>query len=757
MQLRDSEQLRDTTMGIGLGSYFDMSCRCQCRSCQDICEALELSSFSKYLPKADDTTEIRYHLIGTPDALSFSVGSGQASQRLDLHPVNPSIFETTKLSRRHFDPRQFNLDLARQWISHCDRYHGDKCQWLPSDLVPIPLKLIMIDLQDGCLVETSADVKYVTLSYVWGQVAVLKTTRDNKAMLHQRGSLLPDAKQYNIPETIRDAMRLTQSLGLRYLWIDALCIVQDDEDSKKQYLNAMASIYAQSYLTIVAAEGEDASWGLRGTGGHSRPRDLRWPIINFPGKPMMIRMGEAEIGDLSKWNMRGWTFQEKAFARRMLVFNGIVTWNCATCHWSEDTISPDYREPGGPLQPRQTQQPRGLPRFHSGEVKPGSWPRVGDYFNTVNTFNQRELTFSKDVFDAFAGVSAVMGQQFRGGFHFGLPQLFFDAALLWQPGEDGPLKRRVSETTGDILRDLPSWSWVGWKGTFNWHLVNDSAVYVQQSSRSLGPNITLESICEWFAVGGIARRKVQIGNTMSMYRDSHTEYSDGWSQHENSTENFFCNPPAARSRLNGGYWDQDENSLAPYWTHPKFQYLGGSPVRFLYPIPIGIGTPQELAGPYLLFKARRARLTISLPPQISRANLRGPTVFCSLRDDQGGWAGILCLNDSAERQVGETPWGFTTYYRARPKQIPSGTKCELIAISRAKVRNEDNWWTDTYFPPTLEEWTFDERPKDTEFYEFYNVLWIERSNGIAYRKALGRVIRETWERMQSELIDVILG
>jgi len=231
------------------------------------------------------------------------------------------------------------------------------------------------------------------------------------------------------------------------------------------------------------------------------------------------------------------------------------------------------------------------------------------------------------------------------------------------------------------------------------------------------------AICEWFAVSDIARPKVQIGNTMSMYRDSHTEYSDGWSQHENRTQKSFYNRPAARSRLNRGYWNQDENSLASYWTHPKFQYVTGNPVRFLYPIPIGIGTPQELAesyGPYLHFKARWAWLTISPPPQISRANLSGPTVFCSLVDDQGSWAGVLCLNDSAERQVGETPWGFTTYYRTRPEQIPSGTKCELIAISRAKVRNEDNWWTGTYFPATLEEWTFGERPKDTEFYEFYN-------------------------------------
>jgi hypothetical protein len=79
----------------------------------------------------------------------------------------------------------------------------------------------------------------------------------------------------------------------------------------------------------------------------------------------------------------------------------------------------------------------------------------------------------------------------------------------------------------------------------------------------------------------------QIGNTMSMYWDSYAKYSNGWSQHENKRQKSFHSPLAARERANGGFWSEDENSLAPYWTHPKFHYGDRSLVHFLYPIPIG--------------------------------------------------------------------------------------------------------------------------------------------------------------------------
>jgi hypothetical protein len=157
-------------------------------------------------------------------------------------------------------------------------------------------------------------------------------------------------------------MYLTLELGLRYFWVDALCIVQDDHATKLKLLQAMASIYAKSYLTIVCADVSDANCGLRGSRS-SRPRKSPWPVIGFPSKPLMLHMEEAEIGDLSVWNTRGWTFQERAFASRMLVFNGMVSWICRSSHWCKDTIFPDEHSTGTHEQKNST-----LERFSSGGI-----------------------------------------------------------------------------------------------------------------------------------------------------------------------------------------------------------------------------------------------------------------------------------------------------------------------------------------------------------------------------------------------------
>jgi hypothetical protein len=70
--------------------------------------------------------------------------------------------------------------------------------------------------------------------------------------------------EFTIPRTILDAMRLVESLGERYLWVDSLCIIQDDEVFKYEEVNDMASIYVNACVTIVAARGKDSNFGLRG-------------------------------------------------------------------------------------------------------------------------------------------------------------------------------------------------------------------------------------------------------------------------------------------------------------------------------------------------------------------------------------------------------------------------------------------------------------------------------------------------------------
>jgi Heterokaryon incompatibility protein (HET) len=74
------------------------------------------------------------------------------------------------------------------------------------------------------------------------------------------------------PNTVKDAIDLVESLGERYLWVDSLCIVQDDDEWKCSQINNMASIYANSHLTIIAADGDSSDYGLRGLRGISGPR-----------------------------------------------------------------------------------------------------------------------------------------------------------------------------------------------------------------------------------------------------------------------------------------------------------------------------------------------------------------------------------------------------------------------------------------------------------------------------------------------------
>ena len=91
----------------------------------------------------------------------------------------------------------------------------------------------------------------------------------------------------------------------------------------------------------------------------------------------------------------------------------------------------------------------------------------------------RELAFQWDVLDSFAGVISVMNGSFPGRFHYGLPVMYFDIALLWQPKSE--LHRRTTQTqAADVpmlnQQRVPSWSWVGWQGELNLTLWNANPV-----------------------------------------------------------------------------------------------------------------------------------------------------------------------------------------------------------------------------------------------------------------------------------------
>ncbi len=260
-----------------LGSLEDLKSRSNCTSCQDIFERIVW-----------DDAQIPSHseiiFTSAPRGICIHTPEGQEGSFLGLRRLSASklAYETG----RTFDSQQADITLLRKWINCCQTSHSSHC--LSSTLQPPSHHIYLVDVQSSRLVHMSAKSRYVALSYVWGNVATVQTTKSNLTYLMRSGSIMADGVDLAIPNTIRDALRLVSLLGERYLWVDTFCIVQDDEDMKQFHIDSMASIYANAYLTIIAADGKDANHGLRGIGGGAKSRNIDCGIIRFQNGNEMI-------------------------------------------------------------------------------------------------------------------------------------------------------------------------------------------------------------------------------------------------------------------------------------------------------------------------------------------------------------------------------------------------------------------------------------------------------------------------------------
>ena len=293
---------------------------------------------------------------------------------------------------------------------------------------------------------------YIALSYVWGKGEPYMTKLSN-IMLHRiHGGLERNLKE--LPRVFHDAFDVVRCLGVRYIWIDSLCIVQDSSRSWGLNSRVMDLIYGNAVLTICAADGVDSSTPLRAM--HPKEHDAAQISAECaPGVRLMVSR-PPEIGiKASKWNTRAWTFQERLLSKRCLIFTeGRVYFQCLSTGMSEDIFAD--REGAGwsldlvnaPLQMLRELSQRAL------------WV----YINCVPLYTARILTKPKDILAAFNGICNLMEKTMQAPFMFGLPSSHFDMALLWEP--QSALERRVPKTDRERAEyggmQFPSWSWCGW-------------------------------------------------------------------------------------------------------------------------------------------------------------------------------------------------------------------------------------------------------------------------------------------------------
>lgn len=160
-----------------------------------------------------------------------------------------------------------------EWFTICDNNHEELGRSSkPWESIPPVNDSILIDVTRQCLVKPS---RYLALSYVLRETPGLATTKDIFHALCVDGALKKSYPILQIPRTILDAIYFTESLGIDFLWVDRLCIVQDDDSSKNRYINAMGAIYANAYITIIASNGTNAEYGLLGIGWRVQAAQVR--------------------------------------------------------------------------------------------------------------------------------------------------------------------------------------------------------------------------------------------------------------------------------------------------------------------------------------------------------------------------------------------------------------------------------------------------------------------------------------------------
>lgn len=364
------------------------------------------------------------------------------------------------------------MQKARNWLKTCIESHedcpkpiagGTQVQNSTSSKVVGPGRLIKIsgtiDNPTLVLVRTVQSFwqQYVALSYCWGGDQNVKLLRQNLVEW-----------QIEIPysgllQTIKDAVRVTMELGFSYLWIDALCIIQDSDDDKAVELSRMADIYEHAYVTISAARALKAQDGFL----HSRyipgERGYRMPFMSREGQlGSVILWRGREPGVWEPIDQRAWCLQESILSPRVLEFGTHNTrWHCAHNRTEESRVDFD-----GWIAHSETFAQHGVSHVIIGSIDwdavQDPWKFVGIWQGLVIHYTSRGIGRQSDKLLAISAVARKIGRVTQKKYIAGLWQEHIGDLLLWYPDYNTKKEEKPYRISSEYV--APSWSWASFAG-----------------------------------------------------------------------------------------------------------------------------------------------------------------------------------------------------------------------------------------------------------------------------------------------------
>ena len=347
-----------------------------------------------------------------------------------------------------------SLTKISSWLKDCQEAHTlcqDRSQIRPARL----LEISNIDSRNSLrLLNTQqlGPVPFAALSYCWG------SDQPFKCLDEVLSKFMKDIVFSDLPTTIRDAVTVCQRLGIGYLWVDVLCIIQDNEDDKTSEIAKMPYIYGNAIFTIAAARSRSVHDGF-----------LLHRVVD-PGAVafrLPYRCHDNLVGSITLLKIqvssqpideRCWTLQERLLSKRTIEFGSRQTrWFCQEVGTTQDHTDgwrarPEYfplRKDTLDIWKFQKMTDFHPARDYGSVIR--HWNRV------VEAYTQRRLSLPTDRAQAISGIAEVFGQLLPNQYKAGLWRSSMHAGLLWKISDD---QRQPRPT----IYQGPSWSWTSVNG-----------------------------------------------------------------------------------------------------------------------------------------------------------------------------------------------------------------------------------------------------------------------------------------------------
>ncbi|KAI1739748.1 hypothetical protein F4680DRAFT_448744 [Xylaria scruposa] len=327
--------------------------------------------------------------------------------------------------------------ILREWIRLCDETHVCmRAQKFETRASKLPTRVIYVGKAGDPslrLVQPSPDLtdKYVALSHCWGRV-----NRDSDSHL-KNGNIkeFMNAISFKkLPKTFRDAIKVTRALGICYLWIDSLCIIQDDEYDWEVESGNMENMYSSAYITIAASSAESSLMGFI----HERPARAYAKLITADS-PLYIAeaiddfQADVEGGVL---NTRAWVLQERALSRRTVHFTSSqIYWECGKGIHCETLAQ--LRNPVSQFLGDHDFPNLGLQYFKDERIQ------LIQYL--YMRYSELNLTNDTDRPAAISGLQKRLGRTFKSGADYG---------IIWKYYLEIPFGK--VDWTGDLWKPSPT-------------------------------------------------------------------------------------------------------------------------------------------------------------------------------------------------------------------------------------------------------------------------------------------------------------